>query len=148
MNAVEVKIYFGEATVSFSQASENLNLLQPKFYLECSVFFMAATLQDYMCKYMQEQTEPLEGCLLAALESKEHHLCLLVESLGTSVSSEDVKRSELLVDAGLFREEQRITRNGRNRYKLFFLTDAGRRLAERIKRDGYDGEIPQSVPAI
>jgi len=71
---------------------------------------------------MDEKSEYLKGCLLAALDSQEGYLCLLIESLGTPVPSEDVRYSELLVDAGLFREETKITRNGRNRYKLFYLT--------------------------
>jgi hypothetical protein len=52
----------------------------------------------------------------------------------------------LLVDAGLFREEVRTTRDGRNRYKVFYLTDAGREIAKQVKSEGYDGAVPQSTP--
>ena len=105
------------------------------------------TLQDYMCRYMDEKSDSLKGCLLAALENEEGYLCLLVESLGTPVVSKDLKYSELLANAGLFWEEERITRNGRNRYKLFHLTDSGREIAEKTKHDGFNGEIAQSDPA-
>lgn len=98
---------------------------------------------------MEEKSEHLKGCLLAALDSKDGYLCLLIESLGTPVPSEDVRHAELLVDAGLFREETKITRNGRNRYKFFYLTAQGRRLAEHIKEEGFDGKIPENtVPAV
>jgi hypothetical protein len=106
---------------------------------------MAERLQSFMCKYMQQETQPLEGCLLAAYRSKEGYLCLLTESLGTPVFSEDLRLCELLTNAGLFRDEIKITRDGRNRYRLFYLTDEGRRIAEQISQEGYDGEIPQSI---
>jgi hypothetical protein len=72
----------------------------------------------------------------------------LDESLGTTVPSENIKLYELLAEAGLFREEIELTRDGRNRYKLFTLTDAGKEIAEQIKIEGYDGEMPQSVEII
>ena len=100
---------------------------------------MVQKLQDYMCKYMQEQTESLKGCLLAALNSKEQYLSLLDESLGTTIPSKDIKLCELLTNAGLFREEIKLTRDGRNRYKLFYLTDTGKEMAEQIKAEGYSG---------
>jgi hypothetical protein len=101
-----------------------------------------------MCKYMDEKGDPLKGCLLAALENKDGYLCLLVESLGTSVVSEDIRLSELLTNAGLFWVEEKLTRDGRNRYKLFHLTDAGRQVAEQTKQEGFDGKIAQDIPAI
>ncbi len=104
------------------------------------------TLQDYMCRYMDKKSDTFKGCLLAALESKEGYLCTLVESLGSPVTSEELRYSELLTSAGLFWEEEKITRNGRNRYKLFYLTDAGRRIAEQTKAEGFDGELAQNAP--
>jgi hypothetical protein len=120
-----------------------------KCLVEFLVIFMAGrTLQDFMCQYMEEKSDPLKGCLLAALENKEGYLCLLVESLGTPVVSEDIRLSELLTSAGLFWAEEKLTRDGRNRYKLFHLTAAGREIAERTKSEGFDGEIAQNIPAI
>ena len=69
---------------------------------------MVGTLQEIMCRYMDEKTESLKGCLIAALESKEQYLCLLVESLGTPVPSEELKLSELLTNAGLFSMEEKF----------------------------------------
>ncbi len=109
---------------------------------------MAQRLQDFMCKFIKEKTERFEGCLLAVLESKDNYLSLLDESLGTPVSSIDKRLCELLTDAGLFREEIRLTRDGRNQYKLFYLTETGREIAEQVKKEGFIGEIPQSHQVI
>ncbi len=107
---------------------------------------MTEKLEEYMCRYMQRQTEPLKGCLIAVLDSREQYLSLLAESLGTPTKSEDIKLCELLSNAGLFREKTRITRNGRNRYKIYYLTDEGREMARQIKAEGYSGPIPQNTP--
>ena len=96
---------------------------------------MSQKLQDYMCKYVQEQIEPLKGCLLAALNSKEQYLSILDESLGTPTPSIDLKLCELLANAGLFREETKLNRDGRNEYKLFYLTDLGKEMAMQIKKE-------------
>jgi len=50
-----------------------------------------------------------------------------------------------LADARLFREEVKFTRDGRNSYKLFYLTDLGKEIAREIKEDCRSNEIPESV---
>ncbi|MGO8805708.1 MAG: hypothetical protein ACLQO7_03750 [Candidatus Bathyarchaeia archaeon] len=105
---------------------------------------MVQNLEDYLCKYVQSQTELLKGCLLAALKNKDNYFSLLDESLGTRVQSVDLALCDFLTSAGLFRDEIKLTRDGRNRYKLYHLTEAGREIAEQAKKDGYNGRIPQS----
>ena len=95
---------------------------------------------------MQQQAESLKGCLMAILNSKEQYLSLLDESLGTPIPSGNIKLCELLTDAGLFREEVKVTRDGRNRYKVFFLTELGKEMAQQIKAEGYNGAVPQNTP--
>ncbi len=99
-----------------------------------------------MCKYMQDQTQLFKGCLIAVLDSREQYLSLLDESLGTPVASADIKLCEVLADAGLFREEAKTTRDGRNRYKVFYLTEQGKEIALQIKEEGYSGRVPQNTP--
>ncbi len=109
---------------------------------------MSENLHQYMCQYLEKNIDPFKGCLVAALKSKCEYLSLLDQSLGTPMPSDDIRNCELLAHAGLFREEIRLNRDGRNRYKLFFLTDSGRRLATAIEHEGFDGDIPESIPVI
>jgi hypothetical protein len=108
------------------------------------VIVVTQNLEDYLCKYVQSQTGALKGCLLAALNDKDHCLSLLDESLGTPVSSVDLTLCEFLRTAGLFRGEVKLNRDGRNRYRFFYLTDTGVELAEQAKKEGYEGKIPES----
>jgi len=107
---------------------------------------MSESLEDFMCKYMTSRIPVLSQYLLTALDSQDKFLCYLDTSLGTVLPSEDIKNCELLCDAGLFREESRINRDGRNRYKLFYLTESGRAMVERMKEESYSEELPESPP--
>ncbi len=109
---------------------------------------MAENLNDLMCQYMDKNSDALKGCLVAALRSKDQYLSLLDQSLGSPIPSDDIRNCELLADTGLFREEIKLNRDGRNRYKLFYLTERGRQIADQIVREGFDGEIPASIPVI
>jgi hypothetical protein len=109
---------------------------------------MVDRFEDYMAKYFQGESEVFKGYLFGALESKDESLCFLDESLGDHVISEEIRNCELLTGAGLFREEIKLTRDGRNLYKIFLLTPTGKEMAEQIKQEGYKGKIPQSVPMI
>ena len=108
------------------------------------MIILVQNLEDYLCKYVQSQTELLKGCLLAALNNKDHYFSLLDESLGTRVQSVDLALCDFLSSAGLFRDEIKLTRDGRNRYKLYHLTEAGTEIAEQAKKEGYKGKVPQS----
>ena len=103
---------------------------------------MVETLQEFMCKYMTQQTEALKGCLIAALKSKDQTLSLLDERLGSLIPSNDVKLCELLAKAQLFREEIKVTRDGRNRYKVFHLTETGKAMAQQASAEGFNGKMP------
>ena len=107
---------------------------------------MVENLEDYLCRYMRTQVEAFKGCLIAVYDSNLHYLSLLDESLGTPLDSKEIKLCEVLVNAELLRKEIKLTRDGRNRYKLFYLTDAGMEIAKQIKAEGYSGPVPQSTP--
>jgi hypothetical protein len=105
---------------------------------------MSETFEGFMCKYIQGQTVIFKKYLLAALDSQDKNLLFLDMSLGTPLPSMDIKNCELLTEAGLFREEVKTTRDGRNRYKLFCLTDLGMEMVEKIKEQNYSEEMPES----
>ena len=107
---------------------------------------MVEKFNDYICKYVQTQTGMLKRYLLAALDSQVQYLSYLDISVGTPVPSVDIRNCEFLVDAGLFREEVKNTRDGRNSYKLFYLTDLGREMVQEIKEEGYSDDMPQTPP--
>ncbi len=109
---------------------------------------MVERFEDYIGKYFQGEADVYKGYLIAALESQDGNVCYLDESLGDPVPSEDIRNCELLTGAGIFREEIKLTRNGRNLYKLFYLTPTGRELAQQICEEGYDGRIPESAPMV
>ena len=106
---------------------------------------MVENLEEYMCTYMKSLANHLTGCLLAAWKSKDGYLSLLDERLGSTIESVDLKLCGLLASAGLFREEEKLTMDGNNRYRLFYLTDAGKEIAEQAEAEGYNGTIPKSV---
>lgn len=106
---------------------------------------MVDSLKDFLCKYIEEQHDVFKGCLVAVFDSRQHYLSLLEDSLGTPSPPKELRFCHLLVNAGLFKEETKITRDGRNRYKVFYLTDAGMELARKIKEEGFSGPLPQST---
>jgi hypothetical protein len=96
---------------------------------------MAQKFEEYMCNYLVTKSELYKKYLTTALDSKNQSVCYLDESLGTSVPSADIRMCELLADSQLFQEEIKLTRDGRNRYKLFFLTELGKEMAQQIKEE-------------
>ena len=106
---------------------------------------MSESFEGFMCKYIQGQTVIFKKYLMAALDSQDKYLCYLDMSLGTPLPSVDIKNCELLTESGLFSEEIKTTRDGRNRYKLFYLTDLGMQMVDKIKEENYSGELPESL---
>ena len=60
------------------------------------------------------------------------------------VPSSDLKNCELLRDAQLFNEDTRISRNGRNTYKIFCLTELGKEIADQLKKESQFGQENKS----
>ena len=106
---------------------------------------MVVNLEEYMCTYMKSLANPLKGCLLAALKSKDGYLSLHDERLGSTIESVDLKLCGLLASAGLFREEEKLTMDGHNHYRLFYLTDVGKKMAEQADSEGHSTTMPKSA---
>ncbi len=107
---------------------------------------MSQQFEQYICKFIQEQSNTLKSYLLAALDSKDQCLYYLESRLGTILPSLDIRNCELLTEAKLFREEVKNTMDGRNRYKLFYLTDLGKELAQSAKDSSISDEMPETPP--
>jgi hypothetical protein len=99
-----------------------------------------------MCNYIQNQTSILKTYLLPASDSQDQYIWYIDMSLGTPLPSIDIKNCEVLTDAGLFREEVKLTRDGHNRYKMVYLTDLSRDITQQIKEDSFSEEITQIPP--
>ena len=108
---------------------------------------MSRPFEDFMCKFIQEQANTFKSYLLAALDSKDICLTYLESRLGTALPSMDIRNCEFLIDARLFREETKITIDGRNRYKLFYLTDLGKGKAMKAKEASITDQILETPPA-
>ena len=96
---------------------------------------MSQKLGDYLSEYIKDRVGVFKKYLLAALESKEHSIWYLQASAGMIIPSSDIKNCELLRDAQLFSEDMRVSRNGRNTYKTYCLTELGKKFAEELKAE-------------
>jgi hypothetical protein len=97
---------------------------------------MSEAFADYLSKYLREHATELNQYLLTALNSKDHTISYLESSAGADNQSRDLKNCEFLAGAHLFKETLRISRNGRNFYKCFELTDLGLKFAENLQQNG------------
>ena len=107
---------------------------------------MSEPFEDFMCKFIREQANTFKTYLLAALETKDMCLYYLESRLGTALPSMDIRNCEFLTDARLFREETKITMDGRNRYKLFYLTALGKERAMKTKEASVTDQMPETPP--
>lgn len=96
---------------------------------------MSDKLAEYLTNYIRERIGVYKKYIIAAFNSKDHCIWYLESSAGMPVPSSDLKNCELLRDAKIFTEDTRISRNGRNIYKVFCLTDFGKQLAKAMLKE-------------
>ncbi len=96
---------------------------------------MSQKLGNYLCDYIRGRVGVLKKYLLAALDNPDHGISYLESSEGMVIPSSDRKNCELLRDAGIFREDIKLSRHSRNSYKLFYLTELGKQFAEELKQE-------------
>jgi len=111
-------------------------LFQNQFH----VISMSQKLGDFLSDYIRGRVGVFKKYLLAALANKDESILYLEASEGMMIPSSDLKNCELLRDALLFKEDTRVSRNGRNTYKIYTLTDLGKKFAEEIKAEGLMSE--------
>lgn len=104
-----------------------------------SVNHMTEELSAYLSSYIKTRVGVYKKYLLAALDNKDQCIWYLESTEGMLTPSSDLKNCQLLRDAQLFNEDTRISRNGRNTYKIYCLTELGKKLAEEIKKEGLEG---------
>jgi hypothetical protein len=107
---------------------------------------MSKELEGYLSSYIQSRVGVFKKYLLAALDNKDQCIWYLESSEGMLAPSSDLKNCQLLRDAQLLNEDIRISRNGRNTYKIYCLTDLGRKLAAEIMKEGLDSKITEEAP--
>jgi hypothetical protein len=100
---------------------------------------MSEELGSYLSSYIQSRVGVFKKYLLAALDNKDHCIWYLESTEGMLVPSSDLKNVQLLRDAQLFTEDVRMSRNGRNTYKIYCLTELGVKLAMEIMKEGLEG---------
>jgi hypothetical protein len=100
---------------------------------------MSEEFQEYLSNYIQSRVGVFKRYLLAAVDNKDHCIWYLESSEGMLAPSSDLKNCQLLRDAQLLSEDVRISRNGRNTYKIYCLTELGKKFAENIKKEGLEG---------
>jgi hypothetical protein len=104
---------------------------------------MSEELQQYLSNYIQSRVGVFKKYLLSAFDNKDHCIWYLESSEGMLAPSSDLKNCQLLRDAQLFTEDVRISRNGRNTYKIYCLTELGKKFAEGIKKEALERGIPE-----
>jgi hypothetical protein len=107
---------------------------------------MSEELQEYLSNYIQSRVGLLKKYLLAAFDNKDQCIWYLESSEGMLAPSSDLKNCQLLRDAQLLNEDVRISRNGRNTYKIYCLTDLGKKFAEAIKKEGLEAKKTEKTP--
>jgi hypothetical protein len=105
---------------------------------------MSEEFQEYLSNYIQSRVGIFKRYLLAAFDNKDQCIWYLESSEGMLAPSSDLKNCQLLRDAQLLNEDVRISRNGRNTYKVYCLTDLGKKFAEGIKQEGLGGKTEKT----
>ncbi len=101
---------------------------------------MSVKFENYLVEYIKTRVGIFKKYMLAALDNKDGCVWYLEYSEGMVMPNSDLKNCELLRDAQIFSEDTRLSRNGRNTYKIFCLTENGRKITEEIKAESIISE--------
>ena len=106
---------------------------------------MSQRLGEYLSEYIKGRVGVFKKYLLAALDNRDQNIWYMEASAGMIIPSADLKNCELLRDAQLFREDIKVSHNGRNTYKIYYLTDLGKKLAEELKAESMLSEEQEKL---
>ena len=108
---------------------------------------MSVKLETFLTDYIKSRVGVFKKYLLAALLNKDRCLWYTEYCEGTMLPSADLKNCQLLRDAKLFSEDTKLSRNGRTAYKIYCLTDEGKKIAQELKEESIvdENELPDEV---
>ena len=111
------------------------------------IVLMSMKLETFLTEYIKGRVGIFKKYLLAALLNKECCLWYIECCEGTALPSADLKNCQLLRDAKLFFEDTKLSRNGRTAYKIYCLTDEGKRIAQELKEESIvdENELPHEI---
>ena len=101
---------------------------------------MSTKFEIFLTDYIKSRVGVFKKYMLAALQNKDSCLMYIEYCEGTIMPSADLKNCELLRDANLFKEDTKVTRNGRTTYKIYCLTDEGKKIAQELKEESIVNE--------
>jgi hypothetical protein len=110
---------------------------------------METQLESYLTQYINNRVNVLKKYLLSALEKENGDISFLESFEGSKINNPDLKNCEFLNDAGLFTENPRQIMRSYTCYRIFHLTEVGKRLAIELKKQEAPlGKLQISAPKI
>jgi hypothetical protein len=98
---------------------------------------MLNKLEDYLSDYVKNREPTFEKYVLTALDNEDHCLIYLESFQGTKILSPDLRNCEFLKDAEIFTADSKVSRHGHNTFKIFCLTEKGRKFAQGLKEEPF-----------
>jgi len=99
------------------------------------VVFMSVKFETFLTDYIKSRVGIFKKYLLAALNNKDYCLWYVESCEGTTMPGADLKNCQLLRDANLFMEDTKLSMNGHITYKIYRLTDEGKKIAQELKEE-------------
>ncbi|MGD0645976.1 MAG: hypothetical protein ABSA75_13805 [Candidatus Bathyarchaeia archaeon] len=101
---------------------------------------MSVKFETFLTDYIKSRVGVFKKYLLSALHNKDCCLLYVEYCEGTIIPSADLKNCQLLRDANLFREDTKVSRSGRTTYKIYCLTDEGKKIAQELREESIVSE--------
>jgi hypothetical protein len=108
---------------------------------------MSENFESFLTNYIKSRVGVFKKYLIAALNNKESCFWYVESVEGMMMPGADVKNCQLLRDATLFTEDTKVSRNGRTTYKIYCLTNEGKKIAQELKEESIvnEDELPDKT---